>query len=241
LWAGVSPEFLDPDVISANATKSWKEVYSPTIGLANVTDASEQIIADFKINTNSYPTASLDLFSTIPSEELNATIEITGDNQHLLLDSTITADPVSGNRLMVNFPSEPNWNVTDTLVFEIIGPNNETFLTGFITPLPDGTTDLASDKNLIPESIALYQNYPNPFNPSTTIRYSISNIEHVELKVFDSLGEEVATLVDREMPAGIYTVEFNAQSAAGGLASGVYFYRLAAGSLSEISKMILLR
>ena len=80
-------------------------------------------------------------------------------------------------------------------------------------------------------------NYPNPFNPSTTIKYKIKELTLVELKVYDILGEEVISLVNEEQPAGSYEVEFNASK----LASGVYFYRLQAGSFVQAKKMMLLK
>ena len=68
----------------------------------------------------------------------------------------------------------------------------------------------------------LSQNYPNPFNPSTTIKYSIPKQSNVTLKVFDVLGSEVATLVNKEQPQGNYEVEFDGAE----LTSGIYFYRI---------------
>jgi len=102
-----------------------------------------------------------------------------------------------------------------------------------------------------PEEFRLYQNYPNPFNPSTNIKYSIPNVtlsassrvkssdegSRVTLKVFDILGNKVATLVDEYKPTGSYDVDFNASS----LSSGVYFYTLRSGSFVQTKKMILLR
>ena len=83
----------------------------------------------------------------------------------------------------------------------------------------------------------LHQNYPNPFNPSTSISYSISEIEFVTLKVYDVLGNEIANLVSEEIRIGNYEIEFNASK----LPSGIYFYRLKAGSFVETRKMILIR
>lgn len=83
----------------------------------------------------------------------------------------------------------------------------------------------------------LYQNYPNPFNPSTKIRFGISDGGFVNLKVFDIIGNEIVTLVSEEKSAGYYEVVFNAA----GLSSGIYFYKLQAGSFIETKKMILLR
>jgi len=83
----------------------------------------------------------------------------------------------------------------------------------------------------------LAQNYPNPFNPSTKINYSLQNGEMVTLRIFDVLGREVATLVNQYQSAGNHTVSFNASS----LASGMYFYKLEAGSFQSIKKMMLLK
>lgn len=94
------------------------------------------------------------------------------------------------------------------------------------------------------DAYMLEQNYPNPFNPSTVIRYSVPSVMlsegknlKVQLKVYDVIGTEIAILVDEHKPAGIYEVEFTASS----LSSGIYFYQLNAGNVTEIKKMILLR
>ncbi len=97
------------------------------------------------------------------------------------------------------------------------------------------------NENEIPALFVLEQNYPNPFNPSTVISWHSPVSSWQTLKVFDVLGNEVATLVDEYKPAGNYKVEF--QSIAGGLqlASGIYFYKLQTGELIQTKKMILLR
>jgi probable HAF family extracellular repeat protein len=87
----------------------------------------------------------------------------------------------------------------------------------------------------IPDDFVLNQNYPNPFNPRTVIKYQLPVNGDVKLKVFDLLGNEVATLINEEKPAGVYEVEFNAAQ----LSSGVYFYQLQTGLLTESKKMIL--
>jgi hypothetical protein len=111
------------------------------------------------------------------------------------------------------------------------------------------------DLNLIPSNVEssepvlsgfyLDQNYPNPFNPSTIIKYTISNViasgtkqsQQVLLKVYDILGNEIATLVNEEKPAGTYEIEFNGT----GLSSGVYLYKLQAGDFVATKKMILMK
>jgi len=102
------------------------------------------------------------------------------------------------------------------------------------------------DNKIVVEDFRLGQNYPNPFNPSTKIKFTIpqsvilseaKNLIPVQLKVYDILGNEVATLVNEEKPAGIYEVEFDAF----GLSSGIYFYKLNSGNFVQTKKMILLR
>ena len=89
----------------------------------------------------------------------------------------------------------------------------------------------------IPETFVLEQNYPNPFNLSTTISFSIPAAGFTSLKVYDVLGNEVATLVKEEKPAGNYEIHFRASS----LSSGTYFYKIQAGSFSQSKKMILIK
>jgi hypothetical protein len=89
----------------------------------------------------------------------------------------------------------------------------------------------------LPTEFNLEQNYPNPFNPSTTIKFSIPNPEHVVLKIYDVVGSEVATLVNQQMDAGNYSLTFDASQ----LASGVYIYRISAGSFISIKKMMLVK
>ncbi len=94
--------------------------------------------------------------------------------------------------------------------------------------------DLSADT---PIRFSLNQNYPNPFNPSTIIRYAIPEASFTSIKVYDILGNEVATLVNEEKPAGRYEVSFSALQ----LSSGIYFYKLQAGSFVETKKMILIK
>ena len=93
---------------------------------------------------------------------------------------------------------------------------------------------LSSD---LPTHFSLDQNYPNPFNPATTISFSFPSQSFVSLKVFDALGREVSLVLSEELPAGNYSRQWDAT----GLPSGVYFYRLQAGSFTATKKLILLR
>ena len=99
------------------------------------------------------------------------------------------------------------------------------------------TTDIENEEAKIPTSFSLMQNYPNPFNPTTKIKYQVSSIEKVSLKIYDILGREIAKLVNELQAPGTYEVEFDASK----LSSGVYFYSLNAGEFSAVKKLLLLK
>ncbi len=101
----------------------------------------------------------------------------------------------------------------------------------------DLLTGINNIKNNIPTEYKLSNNYPNPFNPTTNIKYSLPKAGHVLLQIYNTLGQRVATLVDKKQNAGIYNVTFDASH----LASGLYFYRIKAGSFVKTQKMILLK
>lgn len=98
-------------------------------------------------------------------------------------------------------------------------------------------TAVELDNNVIPNNFMLSQNYPNPFNPITSIQYGISRRQFVALKIYNVLGREITTLANEVESPGNYEVKFNATN----LPSGIYFYRLQAGSFVETKKMILLK
>ncbi|MCC6395777.1 MAG: T9SS type A sorting domain-containing protein, partial [Bacteroidetes bacterium] len=132
------------------------------------------------------------------------------------------------------------------------------FASGFLTPasnqnasafglfaaLPDGSviplsapTSVEEVGSGVPGAYELSQNYPNPFNPSTQIAFALPEAQTVRLSVFNSLGQQIATLADGTYQAGEYRVTFDAT----GLPSGMYFYRAEAGSFSAVRKMVLMK
>ena len=90
---------------------------------------------------------------------------------------------------------------------------------------------------LIPILIALDQNFPNPFNPSTQINFNLAKEEYVALKVYDMLGREIATLVNGKNEPGQHSVTWNATN----VPSGVYYYRLVAGTFVQTKKMVVMK
>ncbi len=114
--------------------------------------------------------------------------------------------------------------------------------TGGLVPFdpldPCAGTSIREDNNSIPQAFQLFQNYPNPFNPTTNIQFDLINSSVVTLKVFNVLGEEVATLINNEaLNAGAHTIQFDGAD----LSSGVYMYRLESNGIASTRKMILMK
>jgi hypothetical protein len=183
-------------------------------------------------------------YQIISSTSSSIEINLTTDN----LDTTIYNYPLSA---YINIPdkwdsvqTEQNGKVytlsttlTDSgrVVLAKVIPNNGILK---ITPI---TTTTVNNEIANVASFQLYQNYPNPFNPSTTIQYEIGSREFVQLKIFDILGSEVATLINEEQGPGNYELKFSASVGNLNFANGIYFYRLQAGSFIQTQKMILLK
>lgn len=99
------------------------------------------------------------------------------------------------------------------------------------------TSVVQIEDELLPTEFRLEQNYPNPFNPSTTIRFAVPKTSNVTIKIYDVLGRQVATLVDKEYRAGVYKVVFEASA----LASDLYIYRIQAEGFTQSRKLMFLK
>ncbi len=166
-------------------------------------------------------------------------------------DSTINNSQVEG----INTPNSINYNITYLLDSTLMKNNFKFYYkiyavdkgvvpessfkpdSGYYELVYDPNPVSVKDNKNIPIAYSLQQNYPNPFNSSSVIKYSIPHSSQVTLKIFNALGEEIETLVNREKPAGTYEVKWNAAE----LPSGVYFYRIKAGDFIQTKKMILLK
>lgn len=104
------------------------------------------------------------------------------------------------------------------------------------------TISLSKISGNLPEEFSLAQNYPNPFNPATAINFALPSAEMVQITIYNSLGQKIMTVLNEQRDAGFYSVTWDATDDIGqAVASGVYLYRISAGSFSDIKKMILLR
>jgi len=114
----------------------------------------------------------------------------------------------------------------------------QTIAAGLVNPGQNILYKINSDLNFeIPESYTLYQNHPNPFNPTTIIGFTLPESGFVTLSIYNSLGEEVAVLVNHQMAAGSFNIPFDAS----GFTSGIYLYRIIANNFVSVKKMILLK
>jgi hypothetical protein len=102
---------------------------------------------------------------------------------------------------------------------------------------PENTETVETQVQVIPDAYSLHQNYPNPFNPSTTISFGIPEAAYVTLKIYDLLGNEITTIISDGLSAGVHSISFDAS----GIPSGVYLYKLHAGSFIQTKKMILMK
>jgi hypothetical protein len=189
------------------------------------------------------------------ADSIFITTKVTNPENHVLIVSAIITNeqgtpvdttfllPVSGDSLWGSYFKIPSVNGT-----YYVSVKTEDITSGTYRNLPDVAlftviiTNIEDLAGTLPHSFELQQNYPNPFNPSTKIKYSVPKTSQVQIKIYDVLGNEIETLVNKEKPAGTYELTWNAAS----LPSGVYFYQLKAtpsggqaGSFIEMKKMIL--
>jgi hypothetical protein len=128
-------------------------------------------------------------------------------------------------------PGTYHYYVTAQVNDDESGPSNQ------VSVIYNGASVGDRDDPMLPQDYVLHQNYPNPFNPVTNLRYGVPEMSHVSLKVYNILGQEVATLVDEVKSAGYHVIHWNAAH----LASGIYFTRMDSGDKVRMTKMLLLK
>ncbi|HMN24191.1 MAG TPA: endonuclease [Ignavibacteriaceae bacterium] len=163
------------------------------------------------------------------------------DSRFSISSNNFSIEPFSYSKISLLFNPDSIKNYQATLkVFSNAG-TQQIALTGIGKDNAAGV----EDEKAIPLAFSLEQNYPNPFNPTAKIQYSIGDRQFVSLKVYDILGNEIATLVNEEKPTGNYEVEFSVEQFAAGnrlpISSGIYFYQLQAGDFIQTKKMILMK
>lgn len=178
-------------------------------------------------------------------EDGHVSVEVTGFDVAISVSGTTSS--VAGELVDETGTVVDVNNSTSNNPFTLTAPGPGTYRVnaGFKNPNPRrwdsvmvdiGVTNV-SENPISPNTFKLYDNFPNPFNPSTTIKYSLPEASFTAIKIYDVVGNEIATLVNEIKSAGTHQIVFNAES----LSSGIYYYTIQSGSNSESKKMILLK
>lgn len=225
VWAHNITEFAAGTSMPDNFIPKWGEPCSAE-QIASVVLTSPQNNAEISASEPSFEWTSSEMASSYVFELS------THDNfSSVLFDSTFTAPDTSmviTQQILAN-DSTYFWRVK-----AVAGELESTWSNIFNFTV---NLDVSIDPESVPEEFQLKQNYPNPFNPSTQINYALPQASYVKLKVINTLGQQVATLVDERKSAGNYSITFNAS----GLSSGFYFYSIEAGDFRQTKKMLLIK
>lgn len=178
---------------------------------------------------------------TILNEPVNGAIVYAIDLSGNVVSYTNSSN--DGTYMIENLPAGEYKLIVETTEYEnttgdnsvIINYGSNSNLTKDLSLSPLSTTGVKNSST--PTSYELLQNYPNPFNPKTTIKFAIPEKARVTLEVYNLIGQKVVTLVDNELNTGVYEVEFDGSN----LVSGIYLYRIQAGSFVSVKKMLLLK
>jgi len=198
----------------------WNQIYTQTIFVNGTPLSSSSIQLDAEVDA--YGTLILPGGASFEALRVLETMTITTGGSSITSTgfTFITKNGAQVNVTAVN-PNPPN-----TGTISINGASWNTSIVSSVEQISQ-----------LPEDYSLSQNFPNPFNPSTIVEYSIPSDSFVELKVYDVLGNEVATLVSEQQQAGVYRTDFNAAN----LPSGMYFARITANDFTQVVKMTLLK
>ncbi len=200
----------------------YKAVTTDIVSDPSVAEAHEGMLLRFDNVEITLPDANFGQwrFATINADE-TLQEEVQADDESSDVSSSFNQSIAAGDRFEF---FQGVWRYS----FNVFQLNPETIEDGLATD---------TEEEAVPESFFLGQNYPNPFNPVTTIRYQINDVAKVKLEVFDLMGRRIATLVDTNQAIGTYEVNFEGSQ----LASGMYLYRLQAGTKVDIKKMMLVK
>ncbi len=168
---------------------------------------------------------------SIISRYPNTPLEVKAEINNMMIDIYDNNDMKSAETLLASIKAQQN------LIAPMDLQSAEEAVASRLTVSTSGSQKVAAPKADIPDSYNLSQNYPNPFNPTTVIKYQVPKDTHVTIRVYDILGQQVATLVDGQVSAGYHQVTFNGSR----FASGVYFYRISTPGYSKVMKMLELK
>jgi uncharacterized delta-60 repeat protein len=244
--------------------KAWGIVVD-TDGAVYITGESTDASSNINYLTAKYSTSGELLWNTpfngaANGEDVASSIGLLGTNSVVVTGkswgtsetfdyATVRYNSSTGTQNQVNIYSFTGTSF-DVAMDIAVSPTNKVLITGFSELVIDNASNLSYlstmsldwgsellTTSITPKTFTLHQNYPNPFNPSTTIKFELATGNNVKLAIYDILGRENSVLVNQYLTAGSYSINFTNSN----LASGIYFYRLTAGSFSDIKKMTLVK
>lgn len=244
--------------------KAWGIVVD-TDGAVYITGETTDAYSNVNYVTIKYSAYSAELWKSFYNgtgngEDVASSIGLVGSNSVVVTGkswgtsdtydyATVRYNASTGTQNQVNIYSFTGTSY-DIAMDIAVSPTNKVIITGFSELVIDNAVNMSymsttsldfsselTTANNTPVSYSLHQNYPNPFNPSTTIKFDLAAGNNVKLAVYDILGRENSVLVNQYLTAGSYTINFINSN----LASGIYFYRLTAGSFTDIKKMTLVK
>lgn len=220
---GVTPQILGPSTVKAGDTATYrlKVKGGPLVAAGcNIAVQTGKLLT----GGTGLQIISGELTHTTPKSPVGDSVVFTF--RYVAPNTPNTKDSLYANGNSVNLNgnnSGDSWNFATNFVITVTPPTNIKQISSIV------------------DGFSLAQNYPNPFNPSTKINFSILESGYTTLKVYDILGNEVASLVDENLSSGSYSVDFNTNEFGKSLSSGVYFYRLTASEFTEVKRMYLVK
>jgi len=216
----------------AGASSGWAfSYYSPSLDegrtfylSAGFSMGNEEISLDMFPSLNPLPSTWVDSPVAVAEAEANS-----GNFRSQYPDAIVSASLSRGQR--ESAPDRPVWRFTyfSQLAFQLLIVDVDAVSGLAITAVDDGS--------IVPEEFVLYQAYPNPFNPSTTISFQTPDMERVKLSIYNITGQEIATLIEAVLPAGVHEVNWRPD----GLSGGVYYYRLETKTIQRTRSLVLLK
>ncbi len=221
------------DIIGSHSKLSVIRVL-PQSAVLSVTNwlnvGDEDMLGGYRLNITDNNSSGSSRFLTVLSIDSAVTSVLSND---IGSKRGVNIGLIDGRSVLLHFESD-SWGGD----LQVLDPNGNIIVD---TTLSAGITEIPKLNSKLPYDFDLQQNYPNPFNSSTKITFSISNMMKVDLKIYDNLGREIITLINRILPAGEHTVEWNCNNSAGQrVGCGIYFYQLRTQSgYMETKKMMI--
>ncbi|RKX21442.1 MAG: hypothetical protein DRP35_04280, partial [Candidatus Zixiibacteriota bacterium] len=208
----------------------------PIMGLIEYNDGNDSgtIVSGDTISTNE-ETIRFDLFGSDPEDD-TVFFEVVEDD---LPDSAVFNDSLANSAQYILYPVLKGFYEIDLVLTDGCGEVPISFVVKFNYDVPPGVHAVS---DVLPNQFELVQNFPNPFNPYTTIEFQIPKASHVQLEVFNVLGQRIKTLIDNELARNRYNVEWDGTNDHGSkVSSGIYFYRVLTEQDVATKKMLLLK